>query len=173
MGRATVNINSHVHRNIVRGSIMVEVREIVNWAHSNDYLPNGVDDGQRHDRPVLKEVKRIQVNCTRTVHFPHQRKKASASNFQKLSHNCPCFSNWDNNWIPLWKSACWRIRPPAGSCWANLWLEEPGEKEDPFSLWTMWKTQCITIKMWTRIFEQWECMIMYLVTTLGQEWSIG
>ena len=44
---------------------MVEVREVINWAHCNDYLPNGVDDGQRHDCPVLKEVKRIQVNCTR------------------------------------------------------------------------------------------------------------
>ena len=160
-------------RNIVRGSIMVEVREVINWAHSDDYLPNGVDDGQRHDRPVLKEVKRIQVNHTRTVHFQRQRKKASASNFQKPSHECPCSSNWDNNRIPLWKAACWRIWPPACRHWAKLWLDEPGEKEDLFSLWTMWKTQCLTIKMRTCISEQRESMVVYLVTTLGQEWSIG
>lgn len=103
-GRAAVNINSHVHRNIVRVSIVVEVHEVINWAHCNDYLSNGVDNGQRHNCPVLKEVKRIQVNCTRAIHFLRQCEKASASNFQKPSHDSPCFSNWDNYLINLCKA---------------------------------------------------------------------
>lgn len=92
-GRETNNVNSHMHRKVVGGSIMVEVREVINWAHCGDRLSNGVDNGERHNRPVLKWVKRIQVSCARPVHFLFSHRKSSCFKTQKPSHALALCSN--------------------------------------------------------------------------------
>lgn len=44
-GWGTVAVDSHVHRKAVRRPITVVVGEVVNGAHRDDYLSDGVDDG--------------------------------------------------------------------------------------------------------------------------------
>lgn len=52
-----------MHREVVRGSVVVEVCEVMDGAHCGDCLANCVDDGQRHDRPVLKGLRESKLSA--------------------------------------------------------------------------------------------------------------